>query len=181
MKSLIAWFVKNPVAANLIMVIMFVAGIFGYLNLEREFLPGTTVNGMTVSVTWNGASPRDVNEQVVTRVEEAVDGLDGIDYIEANAFEGGASINIRTKLGIDYEKMLDQVKNQVDSIQNLPPDSFRPQVNRWDARVDLMYLTLYGDVDRLTLQRAANDLRLKLTQLPGLQLTQQITLSLIHI
>ena len=109
MKSLIAWFVKNPVAANLIMVIMFVAGIFGYLNLEREFLPGTTVNGMTVSVTWNGASPRDVNEQIVTRVEEAVDGLDGIDYIEANAFEGGASINIRTKLGIDYEKMLDPV------------------------------------------------------------------------
>ena len=175
MKSLIAWFVKNPVAANLIMVIMFVAGIFGYLNLEREFLPGTTVNGMTVSVTWNGASPRDVNEQIVTRVEEAVDGLDGIDYIEANAFEGGASINIRTKLGIDYEKMLDQVKNQVDGIQNLPPDSFRPQIFRWDARVDLMYLTLYGDVDRLSLQRAANELRLKLTQLPGLQLTEQIT------
>jgi len=175
MKGLIAWFVKNPVAANLLMVAMFISGIFGYLNLEREFLPGTTFNGMTVAVTWNGASPRDVNEQIVTRVEEAVDGLDGIDYIEANAREGGATINIRTKLGIDYEKMLDQVKNQVDGIQNLPPDSFRPQVFRWDARVDMMYLALYGQVDRLELQRAGNDLRLKLTQLPGLQLTNQIS------
>ena len=85
MRGLIAWFVKNPVAANLLMVAMFVSGIFGYNSLEREFIPGTTVNGMTVSVVWNGASPRDVNEQIVTRVEEAVDGLDGIDYVEATA------------------------------------------------------------------------------------------------
>lgn len=175
MRGLIAWFVKNPVAANLLMVAMFVAGIFGYNSLEREFLPAVTANGMTVNVAWNGASPRDVNEQIVTRVEEAVDGLDGIDYIEATAREGGASINIRTKLGIDYEKMLDQVKNQVDGIQNLPPDSFRPQVFRWDVPIDIMYLALHGDVDRLTLQRAGNDLRLKLTQLPGLQLTEQIS------
>jgi len=157
------------------MVAMFVSGIFGYNSLEREFIPGVTVNGMTVSVVWNGASPRDVNEQIVTRVEEAIDGLDGIDYIEATAREGGASINVRTKLGIDYEKMLDEVKNRVDGIQNLPPDSFRPQVFRWDARADMMFLALYGQVDRLTLQRAGNDLRLKLTQLPGLQLTEQIS------
>ena len=175
MRGLIAWFVKNPVAANLLMVAMFVSGVFGYNSLEREFIPGTTVNGMTVSVVWNGASPRDVNEQIVTRVEEAIDGLDGIDYVEATAREGGASINVRTKLGIDYEKMLDEVKNRVDGIQNLPPDSFRPQVFRWDARADIMYLALYGQVDRLTLQREANDLRLKLTQLPGLQLTDQIS------
>jgi len=175
MRGLIAWFVKNPVAANLLMVAMFVSGFFGYNSLEREFIPGTTVNGMTISVAWNGASPRDVNEQIVTRVEEAVDGLDGIDYIEATANEGSAQINVRTKLGIDYEKMLDEVKNRVDGIRNLPPDSFRPQVFRWDARADMMYLALYGQVDRLELQRAGNDLRLKLTQLPGLQLTNQIS------
>jgi len=175
MRGLIAWFVKNPVAANLLMVAMFVSGFFGYHSLEREFIPGTTVNGMTISVAWNGASPRDVNEQIVTRVEEAVDGLDGIDYIEATANEGSAQINVRTKLGIDYEKMLDEVKNRVDGIRNLPPDAFRPQVFRWDARADLMYLALYGQVDRLELQRAGNDLRLKLTQLPGLQLTNQIS------
>ena len=175
MRRLIAWFVKNPVAANLLMVAMFVSGIFGFSKLEREFIPGVTVNGMTVSVAWNGASPRDVNEQIVTRVEEAVDGLDGIDYIEANASEGSASINIRTKLGIDYDKVLDEVKNRVDGIQNLPPDSFRPQVFRWDVPVDIMYVALHGQVDRLTLQRAGNDLRLKITQVPGLQLTEQLT------
>jgi len=140
MKSLIAWFVKNPVASNLMMVAMFVVGVFGYNNLQREFIPQVTVNGMTVSSAWPGASPRDVEEQIVVRIEEAIDGLDG-----------------------------------VDGIQNLPPDAFKPLVFRWDAQVEILYLALYGDVDRLTLQRAANDLRLEISKLTGLQLTQQIS------
>jgi multidrug efflux pump subunit AcrB len=175
MKSIIAWFVRNPVAANLMMVTMFVTGVFGYFSLEREFIPQTTINGMTVNVSWPGASPRDVEEQLVVRIEEAIDGLDGIDYIEGNAREGSGSVNIRTHLGIDYEKVLDEVKARVDTIRNLPPDAFRPEVFRWDARVDIMYLALHGDVDRLTLQRAATDVRLEITKLTGMQLTRQIS------
>jgi len=172
---LITWFVRNPIAANLIMVAMFVVGVFGYFSMEREFIPQTTINGMTVTVSWPGASPRDVEEQLIVRIEESVDGLDGIDYIEATARESGGSVNIRTKLRIDYEKLLDEVKSRVDAIQNLPPDSFRPQIIRWDARPEIMYLALHGDVDPLTLQRAANDVRLEITKLSGLQLTEQIS------
>lgn len=175
MQSIVSWFVKNPVAANLLMVAMFVGGIFGYTTLEREFIPQTTINGMSVSISWPGASPRDVEEQLLVRVEEAVDGLDGIDYIESNGREGRGSVNIRTKLNADYEKLLDEVKARIDSIQNLPPDAFRPEVSRWDAQVDMMYMALHGNVDRLTLQRQANDVRLKISQEPGLQLTQQIS------
>jgi multidrug efflux pump subunit AcrB len=153
------------------MVLMFAGGIWGYTSLEREFVPTTDFNGVTVSVQWNGASPRDVSEQIVSRVEEAIEGLDGIDYIESNSFEGSGSVNIRTKLDIDYEKFIDQVKSRVDTVQNLPPDSFRPQVIRWEARPDIMYLALYGDMDPLTLQREAVRFRNKLTALPGLQLT----------
>lgn len=175
MKGLITWFVKNPVAANLMMIIMFAAGAFGYFSMEREFIPQTTINGMTVSVSWPGASPRDVEQQLITRIEEAIDGLDGIDYMESTSREGGGNVNVRTKLSVDYEKMLDQIKARVDSIQNLPPDAFRPQIMRWDARADIMYLALYGDTDRLTLQREAVALRQELTKLPGLQLTNLIT------
>jgi len=175
MRALIAWFVKNPVAANLLMVVMFLVGIFGYTNLEREFIPQTTFNGVTIDMSWPGANPRDAAEQLVTRAEEAIDGLDGIDYIESTAFEGGGSINVRTKLGVDYEKLLDEIKSRVEGIRNLPPDSFRPQVYRWDARPEMMFVTLYGDVDRLTLQRAANELRFDLTKLSGMQLTEHAT------
>lgn len=175
MKKLITYFVRNPVAANLMMMLMFVGGVWGYFSLEREFIPQTTINGMSVNVSWPGASPRDVEQQLVVRVEEAVDGLDGIDYIEGNAREGSANINIRTKINADYEKLLDEVKARVDGIQNLPPDAFRPQVFRWDARADIMYLALYGEMDRLTLQREATQLRQELSKLPGLQLTNHIS------
>ena len=175
MKKLITYFVRNPVAANLLMFLMIVGGIWGYLNLQREFIPQTTINGMSVSVSWPGASPRDVEQQLLVRIEEAVDGLDGIDYIESNGREGSVNVNIRTKINADYEKLLDEVKNRVDGIQNLPPDAFRPQVFRWDARADIMYLALYGDMDRLTLQRESTQLRQELSKLPGLQLTEQIS------
>ena len=175
MKTLIRYFVRNPVAANLLMILMVLGGVFGYFSLEREFVPKFTVNGMTVSITWPGASPRDVEEQLVVRIEEAVDGLDGIDYIEGNAREGAGTVNIRTDIGIDYEKMIDQVKARVDGIQNLPPDAFRPQVFRWESREPIMFLALYGEVDRLTLQREATELRRELTKLTGLQLTEQIS------
>jgi len=175
MRQLVAWFVRNPVAANLMMIVMMAAGAYGYMSFEREFIPQTTINGMTVSVSWPGASPRDVEQQLVVRLEEAIDGLDGIDYIESTAREGSGSINVRTKLNVDYEKMLDQVKARVDGVQNLPPDAFRPQIFRWDARADIMYLVLYGNIDRLTLQREATELRQQLTKLPGLQLTQQVS------
>jgi len=175
MKSLISWFVKNPVAANLMMFTMFVIGVFGYSNLDREFIPKVTINGMTISSGWPGASPRDVEEQIVVRIEETIDGLDGIDYIESTAREGSYTVNVRTKLGIDYDKLLDEVQSRVDGIQNLPPNAYRPQVYRWDAREDTFFLALHGNVDRLTLQRAATDLRFQITKLPGLQLTNQMT------
>lgn len=174
MKSLLTWFVKNPVAANLLMFAMVFVGFFGLNTMEREFVPQSTFNGITVSTTWLGASPKDIEQQLLVRMEEAVDGLDGIDYIESTARESVGNLNIRTKLRIDYEKLLDEVKARVSAVQNLPPDSFEPKVFRWDARADIMYLALYGDVDRLELQREAADLRRKLTKLSGLQLTNYL-------
>jgi len=175
MKKLIAWWIHNPVAANLLMIAIIILGLTGYKQLEREFFPEVTVNGVSVTISWPGASPRDIEEQLLVRVEEAVDGLDGVDYIESSAREGFGEVNIRTKVRTDYEKLLDDIKVRIDGINNLPPDSFRPQVIRWDLRADYMYLALYGDLERLELQRFANEIRLKLTKLTGAQLTEQIS------
>jgi len=175
MKSLITWFVRNPIAANLIMAAMFVVGVAGYFSLEREFIPQININGITITVSWPGASPRDVEEQLIVRIEEAVEGLGGIDFIEATGREGQATVEITTKLRIDYEKLLDEVQSRVDAIQNLPVDSFRPQVMRRELRSESMFLALYGDEDPLVLQREANKIRQDLSKLGGLQLTEQIS------
>ena len=175
MRGLIAWFIRNPVAANLLMMIMFVTGIFGFLNLEREFIPAPDLNIIEVSMEWRGASPRDVSEQLLTRAEEAIEGLDGIDYLESVANEGLASITINAKVNADFDRLLDDVNTRIESIQNLPTDAERPIVRRLQAEISIMFLALYGEVDRLTLQRAATDLRFKLAELPGMQLTSLIS------
>ena len=159
MKGLVTWWAQNRVAANLLMIAIIIMGIVGFNKFEREFFPSMTVNGMSVSMGWQGASPSDVEEQLITRIEDAVSGLDGIDYIEATAREGSGSVSISTKVSADYDKLFDDVKNRIDSINNFPPDAYRPTVNRWEARADYMYMALHGDMDRLELQRLTNDIR----------------------
>lgn len=129
MKGLISWWARNGVAANLLMIAIILLGILGFVKLEREFFPTLNVNGMSVSVAWLGASPRDVEEQLLTRIEDSVSGIDGIDYIESSAREGSGVVNIRTKVRADYNKILDEVKIRVDGINNLPPMPSGPMLS----------------------------------------------------
>lgn len=175
MKALVSWWARNNVAANLLMVAIILMGIVGFFKLEREFFPTMTVNGMSVTVGWQGASPKDIEEQLITRIEDAVQGLDGIDYIEATAREGSGQVDIRTKVRADYDKLLNEVKVRVDGINNLPPDSFRPNVVRWEARADYMYMAIHGDMDRLELQRLTNDIRDEMTKIPGGELVEDLS------
>jgi multidrug efflux pump subunit AcrB len=175
MRGMIAWWAKNSVAANLLMISIILMGIVGFVKLEREFFPTLTVNGISVNMAWQGASPSDVEEQLLTRIEDAVAGIDGIDSLESTAREGSGSVNIRTKVSANYEKIFDEVKVRVDGINNFPPDAFRPTVIKWDARADYMYLALHGPLDRISLQRLGSDVRDEMTKIPGGQLIQELT------
>ena len=175
MRGLIAWWAQNRVAANLMMIAIVVMGIIGFNKLEREVFPTISANGITVNVVWQGASPSDVEEQLVTRIEDAVAGLDGIDFIESSAREGRGSVSITTKINADYDKLFDDVKIRVDAINNFPPDAFRPSVTRLEFRQSYMFLALHGDMDRLTLQRLANDIRDDFAKLSGGQLSEVLT------
>lgn len=175
MKALVSWWAKNGVAANLLMIAIVIMGAVGFFKLEREFFPSLTVNGLTISAAWQGASPSDVEEQLIMRIEDAVSGLDGIDYIESRASEGRAAVNVRTKVRADYDKLVDEIKARVDGINNLPPDSYRPIVQRWEARADYMYIALHGNVDRLVLQRLTNEMRNEMAKIPGGELVEDIS------
>ncbi len=175
MRGLIAWWAKNSVAANLLMLAIIVAGLFGFFKLEREIFPGIKVNEIQVAAAWQGASPRDVQEQMITRIEEAVYDIDGIDNIQALAFEGGGRVTIKTKVNADFDTLLDEVKARVDGIINLPPDAFRPTVRRTPVQIQYMFLALHGDMERLDLQLIADDIRDEMAELFGGELTQDIT------
>ncbi len=172
MNGIVAWFARNAVAANLLMIVAFVGGIFGYTQMEREMFPVVAVNGATVSVAWNGASPQDVEEQIVTRIEEAVADIDGLKRITSTASEGYGNVNVEGRDDADMQKFLDEVKLRVDQINNLPQAAFQPQVTRWEARNWYMGMAIHGNVDERTLKRLADKVRDDIAILPGGELAQ---------
>ncbi|MGJ8564751.1 MAG: efflux RND transporter permease subunit [Alphaproteobacteria bacterium] len=176
MHNFVAWWVKNAIAANLLMLIIIVMGFVGFNKLEREFVPTTDFNQINVSGVWQGASPNDIQEQIIFRIEEAIEGIDGVDYVEANAREGSASVSIITLVQSDFDRIYEEVKTRVDGINNLPPDAFRLQVRRASFEVDFIYMALYGgDLSRKELQRLSLDLRDEMAKLPSGNLTQMIS------
>jgi multidrug efflux pump subunit AcrB len=177
MKSLISWWVRNAIAANLLMIAIFLMGIYGFFKMEREFIPAPKVTSINISGSWLGASPNDIQEQIISRIEKSIEGIDGINYIEARAREGFGSVTVNVLVTADYDRVLNQVKSRVDGINNLPPDAFRLITRRGDFEIDYIYMALYGPpgTDRKQLQRLAVDLEKEMAKLPGGELTQMIT------
>lgn len=172
MGGIVAWFARNAVAANLLMVVAFFGGIFSYFQMEREMFPVIAVAGAEVSVVWQGASPQDVEEQIVTRIEEAVADINGLDEITSVAREGSASVYIRGRDDIDMNVFNDEVKLRVDQINNLPQAAFQPQVRRFEQRNRYFGMAVHGDVDPRTLKRVADKVRDDIALMPGGDLAQ---------
>ena len=167
MNGIVAWFARNSVAANLLMFIFFAGGLFGYSAMEREMFPVVKVSGASVSVAWTGASPRDIEDQIVTRIEEAVADINGLDRITSTSSEGFGTVNIRGRDDIDMDTFLDEVKLRVDQINNLPQAAFQPQVTRWEQRNWFMGLAVHGEVDARTLRKIGDKVRDDIAALPG--------------
>ena len=167
MNGIVAWFTRNSVAANLLMLILFAGGVFGYSAMEREMFPVVKVTGASVTVVWNGASPRDIEEQIVTRIEESVASINGLDRITSVASEGMGVVNIKGRDDIDMDVFLDEIKIRVDQINNLPQSAYRPQVTRWEQRNWFFGMVVHGDVDQTTLRRIGKKVRDDVARLPG--------------
>ncbi|MEL7039986.1 MAG: efflux RND transporter permease subunit [Pseudomonadota bacterium] len=167
MFGMVSWFARNAVAANLVMVVAFIGGVLGFNQMEREMFPVVSVAGATVTMAWEGASPQDVEEQIITRIEEAVADIDGLDRITSIAREGAAIVNIKGRDDIDMQEFIDEINLRVDQINNLPQAAFQPQVSRWEQRDWYFGMAVHGEVDPLTLKRVADDVRDDIAEISG--------------
>ena len=131
MKSLIAWWVHNPVASNLLMVGILLAGYLGFVSMEREAFPFFKPNQVEIEVAWPGAAPQEVEEQIILRIEEALTGVDNVYRVYSTATENMARLEVLTFAGVDVDSFLDNVKNAVDSVTSLPRDVENIQVRRF--------------------------------------------------
>ncbi|MFC3093424.1 efflux RND transporter permease subunit [Alteromonas sediminis] len=163
---MIAWFAKNDVAANILLVLVMAIGVYVMkTQVPVEMFPQVENRSVRVSMTLPGASPQEVEEGITIKVEEAIQDLEGIRNINSSSSEGGASITAEVQDGYDVRELLDEVKIRVDAINNFPVDAenLLIQVPQW--RQDAIGVVLYGDYAPITLRRLAENLRDELVQL----------------
>ena len=121
---MIEWFARNPVAANLLMVVIVVIGILSASrSIPLEVFPSFEVDAVTVSTVLRGATPRSVEDTITTRIEEAVSDLEGIKEIISTSAEGLSTVIIQIESGYEKRQILNDVKLRIDALNTLPADA----------------------------------------------------------
>jgi multidrug efflux pump subunit AcrB len=160
----IAWMVGNSVAANLLMLLFIVGGLVMGSQLKQEVFPEFDLDIVTVSVIYPGASPAEVEQGIILAIEDAVQGLDGVDEVTSSAREGIGQVTIELLLGADLQKLANDIQSEVDRITTFPVDAEQPEVTIVSRKREVMSLVLYGDQTPKVLRNLAENLREALLQ-----------------
>ncbi|MFW5901506.1 MAG: efflux RND transporter permease subunit, partial [Thermodesulfobacteriota bacterium] len=172
MRTAIAWFAENHVAANLLMLFILVAGVLTGIGIKLEVFPDTELDKISITVAYPGASPSEVEEGVVRRIEENIAGLEGIKRIDSVSREGTASITIEAIKDWNVKKLLDDVKSEVDRITTLPEEAEEPVVRELTRRIQVIAVAVYGDAPETSLKHVTQTLKDELTNIEGITLAE---------
>jgi multidrug efflux pump subunit AcrB len=161
-KGALAWMARNHVAANLLMFVLLVGGLFGLLRTKQEVFPEFDLDLVTVSVPYPGAAPAEVEQGILLAIEERVRGLDGVKRIKSTAREGVGVVSIELMLDAEGDQVLADVKNEVDRITTFPEQAEQPIVSLAKRKRQVVSLILSGDHDIRTLHDLAETARREL-------------------
>jgi multidrug efflux pump subunit AcrB len=172
MNASIRWFVNNPVAANLLMFLIIIGGAFGAFGIGKEVFPATSINYITVNMSYPGAGPKEVEEQIVVRIEEAIYNLEGIKGLSAEARKGRGSVTAEIDTNYDMTKMLNDIKSRVDAVITFPSDAERPIVTEVVERQEVIRVALFGDADERVLKEYGERIRDDLASTRGVDFVE---------
>ena len=163
----IAYMASNSVAATLLMVGILVAGVASFFGLELEAWPAVPFNQVEVSVAYPGATPDEVEEAIVARIEDVVEGLGDVKAVKSVAAPGMASVRVEMNSGTDMNDALADVEAAVGRIQTFPGEAERPQIREMTNAQSVMRLVLFGDVSERALKELAYRVEDDLSALPA--------------
>ena len=167
-KGIIAWFARNSVAANLLMVFIVVMGLVTYATMQRQMFPAVEVNYIHVNATFRGAAPQEIEEGILIKIEEALTDIEGIKRYRSNAWRGGGRVSIELIPGTDISSRLDQVKLKMDAISTFPGAMEPLTIYQVEWRQDAVNLVLTGTSDQLALKAMGRQIKNELLQLENI-------------
>jgi multidrug efflux pump subunit AcrB len=162
----LAWMAGNTVAANLLMVVFLIGGLIWAMQIKQEIFPDFDLDYVTISVSYPGASPEEVEQGIILAAEEAVSGLDGINEITSSAREGSGIVRVEMIEGYNIQKLARDIESEVDRITSFPEEAEDPRIEIVSHRRQVISLALYGDQDERVLREKAEEIRDRLLQDP---------------
>ncbi|QOC24255.1 efflux RND transporter permease subunit [Wenzhouxiangella sp. AB-CW3] len=149
------------------MVCLIAGGLYSAITITKEVQPRIETNFITVSVAYRGGTPRDVEEGVLIKIEEAIQDLEGVREIIATAREGSGTVTVEVEPEYDVLEVLDNVKMRVDSIPTFPAETERPTYRRNTWTQEVIWVSVHGDVPERTLKEFSRQIRDDITALPS--------------
>ena len=173
-RGLLGWFATNHVAANLLMFLIIATGLLTIFSIKIEVFPEFSLDMISISVPYRGASPADVEEGVCLRVEEAIAAVDGIKRMTSSAAEGGGLTLVEVQEYADAAKVLDDIKAAIGTIITFPKETEKPVISELKSRHKVITVVVSGDVSERTLKKLAEQIRDDLTVMDNIS---QVSLS----
>ena len=155
MKNAIAYMARSGVASNLLLFALFAAGFAALNSLVQEVFPEFSLDTIQVTVAYPGATPEEVEESIIRKIEEQIEAVEGIKEITASASEGVGNVSAELQLGADVSRALDDIKAEVDRIVTFPDEAERPEVRELTNRQSVLRMAIYGDASERTVKEVA--------------------------
>lgn len=167
--GLLAWFAANPVAANLLMILIMIGGIVGFKVMDKEVFPRFSPQQIDVTADYPGAGPLEIEESVCVRIEEAISDMPGVKRLNSEIHEGRCTVKVSVLPDYDQEQIISSLRGRIQNIPRLPKNlekiDIQPATRNDDDGV--IWVALHGPTDPLTLQRFGERFRADLEQIPG--------------
>jgi multidrug efflux pump subunit AcrB len=170
--GLIAWFARNSVAANLLMVFIIIMGIASFLTIQRQMFPNIEINYITINANYPGASPQEIEESIFIKIEEAIKDITEIKRTVSRAFRGSGTVSLEIETKAELTDVLDKVKLRVDGIATFPAGMEPVNVSQVEFQQDVIEMPLVGNLPLAELKKIAKEVEDELLQLGNVSLVQ---------
>lgn len=157
-KGIIPWFANNPVAANLLLILMITLGVMNMGSINKEAFPSLSPNRVAISVSNDSGSAKENEEGIAIPIEQALQGTSGIKNITTSSTASATSVSIEMTDGYDIDTLMDDVKDEIDQITSFPDDADPAVVSKATREEHSIWIQLYGQADRRTLQKLTDEL-----------------------
>ena len=171
-RGIIAWFARNTIAANLLMVFILLGGGLTALTINKQMFPQLEFNWISFSAPYPGAAPQEVEEGITIKIEEALKSVQGIKRLITYSNRGYSNGWFEVELDYDPQVVLEEAKSAIDSIPSFPDGMERIKVEREKFRQEVMYISLYGELTTTDLKELGRKIHQEIQQLPGISISE---------